>query len=76
MVGTQVRAALKAFTATPATPNLFLSSDPGFEPVVTLPDIADISTADKQDRVLNNVNFVATTTGAIQNITINGTLSF
>jgi hypothetical protein len=76
MVGAELRASLKSFTATPSQPNLFLSSDPGFEPVVTLPDIADISTADKQDRVLTNVNFTATTTGAIQNITIAGTLSF
>ena len=75
-VGTQMRASLASFTATPASPDLFLSNDPGVEPTVTLPDISTISTADKQTRVLRNANFTATTTGAIQDVIINGTLSF
>jgi len=51
-----------------------LAADPA--PVVTIPDIADIPSADKANRVLNNVTFTGTLAGAIHKVTITGTLSF
>lgn len=44
-------------------------------PTVTVPDIADISTTDKANRELNDVEFTATLAGAIHKITVQGTVS-
>lgn len=43
--------------------------------VVTTPDSANVSFQDKADRVLRNVNFTATLTGAIHRTVINGNIS-
>jgi hypothetical protein len=43
--------------------------------VVTAPDAADISTADKAARTLPDVTFTATLSGAIHKVEINGTLT-
>ena len=45
-------------------------------PTVTVPRAADVSAADKTNRVLNNVVFTATLAGAIHQLTISGTVSF
>lgn len=45
------------------------------EPVVSAPDVADISDANKAQRVLPDVSFSGTLSGAIHAITINGTVS-
>jgi len=50
-----------------------LASDPA--PVVTVPLNADRSTADKSNRELNDVTFSATLSGAIHEVTVNGTVS-
>lgn len=41
---------------------------------VTSPDLADISTADKASRLLPDVKFSATLAGAIQSVTVDGTV--
>ena len=43
--------------------------------VVTTLDSADVSFSDKAERILRNVNFTATLTGAIQRTVINGNIS-
>lgn len=43
--------------------------------IITVPDILNVSLADKAARLLKNVNFTATLTGAIQNIIINGSVT-
>lgn len=48
-----------------------ISPDPA--PVVTAPDVTDISTEDKQDRELSGVNTTWTLAGAIHHITVNVT---
>lgn len=45
------------------------------EPSVSVPDILDVSNADKQNRVLNNVTFRAVLAGAIQRINVQGTVT-
>lgn len=50
-----------------------LADDPA--PVVTIPDIADVSTADKTARLLQNVAFTATYSGAIHKTIITGNIS-
>ena len=50
-----------------------LADDPA--PVVTAPEVADISTADKQARILRNVEFTATFAGAIHKVIIEGFIS-
>lgn len=50
-----------------------LSGDP--EPVVTAPKVADVSTTDKANRLLPDVQFSATLAGAIHKVTIEGTVS-
>ena len=52
----------------------FLASSPA--PYITMPVLADIPSIDKQNRILNNVEFQATPAGAIQQITINGRLGY
>lgn len=44
-------------------------------PVVTVPDIADVSAADKGNRVLNNVTFTGVLAGAVQKINVVGTVT-
>jgi hypothetical protein len=51
----------------------FLSNNPF--PVVTVPLAANVSTNDKNNRILKNVTFTATLAGAIHSVTINGTLT-
>lgn len=43
--------------------------------VITVPDILNVSSANKAARLLTNVNFTATLTGAIQNVVINGSVT-
>lgn len=43
--------------------------------IVTVPNIADVSPADKAARVLNNVTFSATLTGAINTVNLQGNVS-
>lgn len=50
----------------------FLASDP--EPTVTAPKVADVSSTDKGDRLLPDVEFEATLAGAIHKTTISGRL--
>jgi hypothetical protein len=50
-----------------------LASNPA--PVVSVPDILDVSSADKASRTLNGVAFTATLAGAIHKVTINGFVS-
>ena len=57
-----------------AIDNGYLSSTPA--PTVTVPSAASVSTADKANRTLNNVSFSATLAGAINTVTINGTLGY
>lgn len=47
--------------------------DPDFEVIV--PNIADVPSADKTTRTLNNVEFNATLTGAIHKVNLQGTIS-
>jgi hypothetical protein len=51
------------FTATPA-------------PVVTVPDVVDVSVTDKEDRILRDVKFTGTLAGAIHKVIISGVVSF
>ena len=44
-------------------------------PVVRVPDIGDVSAADKANRVLNDVEFEGVLAGAIQKINVQGTVS-
>lgn len=50
-----------------------LAADPA--PRVEVPDVADVDTADKAERVLRDVNFFATLAGAIHKTVIEGTVS-
>jgi hypothetical protein len=50
----------------------FLTNDPA--PVATGPLVAEVSPTDKSNRLLPNVTFLATTTGAIHTVQINGTV--
>ncbi len=50
-----------------------LTDNPG--PVVTAPDVSEISTADKAARFLDNVEFTAVFSGAIHKTTITGIIS-
>jgi hypothetical protein len=43
--------------------------------IITVPDILTVSPANKADRLLSDVKFIATLTGAIQNIVINGSVT-
>ena len=45
------------------------------EYTINVPDYNDISTADKLNRVLNGITWSATLSGAIQTVTVNGTLT-
>ena len=50
-----------------------LSTD--VEPIVTAPDISQVSASDKANRVLNDVEFSAVLAGAIQKINVQGVVS-
>jgi hypothetical protein len=69
-IGGEIRASLSSFVRIGA-----LSNDPGFQPQVALPNIADISTSDKQARTLTGVKFSCTYTNAIHSVSIQGTVS-
>jgi len=68
VIEAEVRAQLREGIA-----NDFLAATP--EPVVTVPLVADISTVDKANRFLPDVNFEATLAGAIHSVQINGVIS-
>jgi len=53
--------------------NDFISADP--QPVCTVPRAADVPPADKAARILRNVRFQATLSGAIHAVVIRGTVS-
>lgn len=53
--------------------NDFIASDPA--PTVTVPRAADVSPADKAARILRNVKFQATLSGAIHAVVIRGNVS-
>jgi hypothetical protein len=42
---------------------------------VSAPNINDVATADKANRLLPNINWTATVAGAIENVDINGVLT-
>lgn len=75
MVGGEVRSALASFTASANAPVALLRNDPGFKPTVILPDVSTELSADRQARVLKNVNFVAYAQNAVQTVKINGTVN-
>lgn len=56
-----------------AIDNGILAADPA--PVVTGPDVADVTTADKTNRILRDVDFTATYAGAIHKVIIQGKIS-
>jgi len=45
------------------------------EPTATVPDILDVSNADKQNRILNDATFTGVLAGAIQKINVQGTVT-
>jgi hypothetical protein len=51
----------------------YIAADP--EPIVTVPKVADVATADKTNRILRDVYFEATLQGAIHKIVVNGVLT-
>jgi hypothetical protein len=53
--------------------NDFIATEPAF--TVTTPNVSDVSQADKANRVLRNVTFQATLSGAIHVVEINGVVS-
>jgi hypothetical protein len=71
LIGTAIKAAMKAFEGDVDEPGLLV---PGSS-VVILPDIEDVSTANKAARTLTNVRFSADLAGAIHAVTIVGTLT-
>jgi hypothetical protein len=75
MVGAEVQSALQQFTATPNAPAALLRGDPGFAPIVILPDIKVIPAIDRATRVLKNVLFVAYAQNAVQTVQINGVVN-
>ena len=75
ILGGGVRAALSRFTASQVQPNALLRGDPGFAPVVILPDIADTSSTDRGIRYLNGIRFTAYAQNAIQVVAISGTVN-
>ncbi len=56
-----------------AIANGVFAADPA--PTVTVPDVLDVSTADKANRLLPDVGFTATLAGAIHAVEIDGTVS-
>lgn len=75
IVGSAVRSVLSRFTATPQQPAALLRGDPGFAPVVLLPDIASTSSADRGNRYLNGIRFTAYAQNAIQVVAISGAVN-
>jgi hypothetical protein len=70
MIEAPLRAALAAAEGNIGVPGLI---EPGW--TVTLPDLASYSSVDKAARLLRTVRFSATMTGAINSVTIAGTLT-
>ncbi len=68
IITTQVRAVLQDFIDVG-----FLAASPA--PIVTAPKVADVSVANKANRLLPDVSFSATLAGAIQATVIGGTIS-
>lgn len=75
MVGGEMGSALKQFTASPSQPAALLRNDPGFQPQVLLPSIANIPKTDISTRVLKQMNFTAYAQQAIQTVQIQGTVN-
>ncbi len=63
----------KVLNRATVAPNTILSPD--FPPVMRGPSIANVPTADKSTRTLNNVTFEGVFTGAIHNTNIRGTVA-
>lgn len=68
-----VDAVLAARTAKKPDDTSFLAADPA--PTVTVPKAKDVSPTDKSTRVLNNVKFNATISGAIHRANLTGNIS-
>jgi hypothetical protein len=64
----EIRGAIRDFQATGAL-------DPETEPTVTAPLVADVSTADRNNRLLPDINFSARLGGAMHKFVINGVLT-
>lgn len=75
MVGGEVASAMGQFTATANRPLALLRNDPGFQPQVILPLIANTTAVDRGNRVLRNMNFVAYAQQGIQTVLINGSVN-
>lgn len=72
-VASIVRSVLKARTARKPGDTSFLAATP--EPTVTVPTAASVSPSDKSARILRNIAFSATISGAIHRAIINGNIS-
>jgi len=70
-IGGEIAGVIKRYIASG-----FISNDAGFEYQIQLPDLATISTSDKQKRKLRNVKFTCTAQGAIQTVFVQGSLNF
>lgn len=75
IVGNAIRTALAQFTASPSSPNALLRSDPGFQPVVTLPDISTTTSTDRGNRLLKGIKFGAYAQNAVQTVQIIGVIT-
>jgi len=75
-LGGDVAGVLANYTASASQENRLLSNDVGVSPVVLPPSISTVTTADKKSRILRNLNFTCTAAGAIQTVSIVGTVSF
>ena len=51
------------------------TGDPGFAPTVTVPAIADVSASDKTNRILRDIQGVATLAGAVHQVIVNVSVS-
>lgn len=72
-VENRVRQGLKAFTVTTDNPNRLLKNNPA--PTVTVPLVSTVSDANKGNRILPDVEFVAYYAGAIHKVQIQGNIS-
>lgn len=75
MCGAEVASALAQFTVNPTRPAALLRNDPGFQPVVNLPLIANTTTVDRSARILRNLTFTAYAQQGIQTVIIAGSVN-
>lgn len=76
MLGAELKSSLNRFTATPSAPRALLRNDPGFQPQVILPTMANVNPVDEQNRLLKNLNFKAWAQNAVQTVQVVGTINF